>query len=529
MSMCSTSRFRVRVLGFCLVAAAACGDVKSRGDEGGDDGASASFSVVVDPGPLYLHQGESASLDVEVARDDEGDGQEVTVAIDPEKLPAGVTAEPLTIAAADTAGTLALTASADAAQGAVDLDVSGTDGEVSSSAALRLLVAGAPGTVDLSFADQGVFIYQISGMPTSGNGLALQPDGKILVTGSAQAQAIALRLDATGAPDPDFGSGGLVSSGVGDSSGGIAVAVLDGGAVVLGGWGGPGADIDLALFGFTADGAVDEGFAEGGADVIDIGVGFGGLFSILQQSEALVTVGTVLGGDSDSAHVARYSIDGQREADFGGTVAGPSARAALPLDARRIAVAGGQGDDFWLARFDSGDLDAAFGISGATVSDLGGIDLASGLVPAAGGRLLVVGTSRPDSAATSVLALALYNASGYPDLAFGASGQMVTDIPFDTSAPSAAALDGESRILIIGRLPDVEPANLAVLRLLPDGTLDDSFGDAGRAHLELDATPGPNGGAHGVAIDPDGRIVVSGEIGDGTDGTLSLVVTRLWP
>jgi uncharacterized delta-60 repeat protein len=525
--MSSTAR-ALPMLALCVLAA--CGEVRDADD--GGSAAGGDFTIAVTPERLYVRQGGTASAEVSIDRDDPSDAAiEITLEIDPDSLPAGVSAEPLTIPAGDEGGTLTLTAAADAIQGAVDLDVSASAGDISRMAGLRLLVAGPPGTVDESFADDGIFTARIGDAPTAGNGITVQPDGKIVVTGSAQSQAIALRLDPSGRLDPTFGEGGIVSTGAGDFSGGIMVKVLSTDQVILGGWGGASPDTDLALFGLTEAGIIDEDFAQSGAHVIDIGDGFAGIVSLLENDAGdLFSVGTLFGPSSDSAQLARFTTDGTPDPNFGATLSGPAAQSALLLDSARILVAGSRADDFWLARFDDdGFLDPDFGLSsGATQSDLGGIDFAHGLVPVPGGKFLAIGKTRPDEASPSVLALVRYNSNGTPDLTFAPAGELVTTIPFDTTAPSAAILDSEGRILVSGHLPDAESANLAVLRLQPDATPDDTFGDSGRASIEFDDSPDPTSSADGVALDPDGRILLSGETG-ANPATQSLVVTRLWP
>src|SRR5262245_3944367 len=74
-----------------------------------------------------------------------------------------------------------------------------------------LLSAGA---LDLTFGSNGKVTTDLGG-PDEGTGLALQPDGKIVVAGIAldgagEGNFAVARYLADGSPDPGFGSGGKV-------------------------------------------------------------------------------------------------------------------------------------------------------------------------------------------------------------------------------------------------------------------------------------------------------------------------------
>jgi len=66
-------------------------------------------------------------------------------------------------------------------------------------------------------------------------GFALQPDQKILVTGSFETYLAIKRLDADGAADPDFGTDSLVTTAFGGSCGGGLIAVQSAGKFVVAG------------------------------------------------------------------------------------------------------------------------------------------------------------------------------------------------------------------------------------------------------------------------------------------------------
>src|SRR5262249_24994732 len=139
-----------------------------------------------------------------------------------------------------------------------------------------------------------------------------------------------------------------------------------------------------------------------------------------------------------------------------------------------------------------------------------------------------------DAQGNDVIVLARYERDGRLDTSFGSGG--VVSTPLQTGGgdfagePEAApiALDASGRILVagdytwppvygpygfdIGRGPD-----FAVVRLEPDGTLDNSFVTGGMATIDIGATDPTTGlavhslhFASGLAVQSDGKIIVSG-------------------
>jgi uncharacterized delta-60 repeat protein/uncharacterized repeat protein (TIGR01451 family) len=146
------------------------------------------------------------------------------------------------------------------AGGAVTLDVG--DGGATVRAMARqpdgkLLVGGATGadgafvvrlnadgTPDLTFSSDGIARVGVSGAEL--DGLAVQPNGKIVVAGTAGGDSLVARFRPGGARDPGFGNDGIVRVGLGtpgapDGLSGVGVAAdggivgggLSGGAVAL--------------------------------------------------------------------------------------------------------------------------------------------------------------------------------------------------------------------------------------------------------------------------------------------------------
>jgi uncharacterized delta-60 repeat protein len=490
------------------------------GDDGGDDGSTGAFTLTVAGDRVILRRGQSAMIEVAVERDS---GTAEPVIVDIAALPPGVTSEPVTVAADQTQASLTLIAASDATQGAGPIDITGTAGDTTRTAATRLLVAGAPGTLDESFADGGRFTTQIGTIPTFGRGMCLQPDGKIVLTGATQTQAVAIRIDDRGVLDPDFGTGGRVTTGVGPMSGGLVATALDGGRIIVAGYGGEAA-LDLALFAYTPGGVLDEEFGPGGTVTTDLGTGTGEVHTLLPDGNGNILALGALFASPAVSRLVRYDGTGTHDAGYGATLTGAIAETAAMLPNGRIILAGTQDGDYWVARLlDTGELDKDFAGDGTATFDFdGGTDTVFAILLLDGGKLALIGVT--NIASNPALSIARLNSNGSPDLTFGKGGQLLTPVPFETRA--TALLDPAGRIIIAGRIPGRKEPHFAVLRLQGE-SLDPSFADAGRAIIDFEAEMAFSNHAYGMAIDSDGRIVVSGEVGP--QASASAAAIRLWP
>jgi uncharacterized delta-60 repeat protein len=130
----------------------------------------------------------------------------------------------------------------------------------------------------------------------------------------------------------------------------------------------------------------------------------------------------------------------------------------------------------------------------------------------ADGRIVVAGQTDDDD--TTNFALARITASGTLDASFGTGGRQ--QVQFDVygsthAAASALAIQPNGRLLVAGylRLADFS-SNMAVARLLPDGSFDTSFNGTGRQRVRID-TPGAEfSRALATTIDGNGRVLLAG-------------------
>ena len=248
---------------------------------------------------------------------------------------------------------------------------------------------------------------------------------------------------------------------------------------------------------------------------------------------------TLFTGLTESARIGRFAVsrlllNGRKDTSFGleGTTlvafdGQPSAQSnAVMIQPNGSIVAAGMAfapqtnvADFAMARLlPNGQLDATFGNNGRAPlpSIPGRSNELMTLAMQTDGKILAGGRSMNFSFSDGC-AVARVNADGSPDMTFGSGGILIFDGPFADSRDfvSGIALQGDGRILAAIR---TSGDAFVVVRILPGGALDGSFGIGGRLTVDL---PGYGDVAYDVAVRPDDRIVVAGAMqsinGDGTD------------
>jgi uncharacterized delta-60 repeat protein len=153
-----------------------------------------------------------------------------------------------------------------------------------------------------------------------------------------------------------------------------------------------------------------------------------------------------------------------------------------------------------------GVLDTSFGGGdGIVTTPVGnGYDSAAGAAIDSAGRIVVAGSSyRVDQ---YDFVVARYTSTGVLDASFGTGGIVTTDFGLGSSLAEGVAVDSDDRIVAVGAAYNGSDYVFAVARYNTDGSL------AGGATTDI----GPSSDlAYAVAVDLQGRIVVSGRSSDG--------------
>ncbi|HXG68362.1 MAG TPA: delta-60 repeat domain-containing protein [Blastocatellia bacterium] len=141
---------------------------------------------------------------------------------------------------------------------------------------LGLVRYNTDGSPDLTFGVNGKVSTNLNNRNLAAKAIALQPDGKLLVTGAVSGISSAwdffvARYDATGNLDRDFGDSGFVIADLGGhDEEGKAIALQHNGKIFIAGMTGQSnAVTDFCVMRYNSDGSLDPSFAAGGQMVTD--------------------------------------------------------------------------------------------------------------------------------------------------------------------------------------------------------------------------------------------------------------------
>ena len=296
------------------------------------------------------------------------------------------------------------------------------------------------GSLDPTFSGDGEQTIDLGGS-AGASGVAIQPDGKIVVVGKTGRVFALTRYDADGSLDPSFSSNGVVTTSFGGSDDGATGVALQGDGKIVA-VGRASYFQDFALARYNTDGSLDtQRFTNFGGNDGATGVA-------LQADGKIVTVGKA-GGDFA---LARYNTDGlidpsfsgngRQTTDFGGNDGATGV--ALQADGKIVVIGKSGAQDFALARYNTdGSLDTSFSGDGKQTTDFGGDDGATGVALQGDGKIVAVGKAGGD------FALARYNTDGSLDTSFSGDGKQTTDFGGDDGA-TGVALQSDGKIVMVG-------------------------------------------------------------------------------
>lgn len=249
----------------------------------------------------------------------------------------------------------------------------------------------------------------------------------------------------------------------------------------------------------------------------------------LQDCDIINGEGTIEGADVTSVEVrCNTRAPGGLDMTFGdngratGLLLGLEAM-ALQSDGSIVAVSGGT-----VGRFTAdGAPDSTFGAAGERDIVYNGSPVRAlyGVGVQADDRIVVVGEER--STGTPKFFAARLFADGDIDPSFGSNGFAVVPIGVGAVARDVAIQNNDGIVMVGHALRDVpgsDDSDFAVARLTPDGLLDGSFGQGGMLLLDI---AGKKDVAQHVALQADGRIVLTGTLGGGFIEEEDFVAVRL--
>ena len=222
----------------------------------------------------------------------------------------------------------------------------------------------------------------------------------------------------------------------------------------------------------------------------------------IQSDGKIVVAGYTWNGRNYDFLLARYNTDGSLDHTFSddgkhktgfGSVNSYANAVAVQKDGK-IVAAGSSNSRIALARYNTdGSLDNTFSGNGKQISSFSGS--ARSLALQGDGKIVVAGVVNGASAVVR------YTADGSLDNSFSSDGIQTTAYHYAT----AIAIQSDGKIVAVGEAGD----QFAVARFNTDGSLDKTFSDDGMETIEAGEV---NSSANSVAIQKDGKIVVSGYI-----------------
>jgi uncharacterized delta-60 repeat protein len=156
-----------------------------------------------------------------------------------------------------------------------------------------------------------------------------------------------------------------------------------------------------------------------------------------------------------------------------------------------------------------GTLDSTFGTNGfVTVDFNGGSDIGFGIAIQNDGKIIVVGKSEPTS--NYNFALARLNTDGTLDNTFGTAGKVTTDIGGGDDDGRIVVIQNDGKVLVAGNSlsPSGVYSYMGLARYNTNGSLDNTFSTDGKVSFGF-GTGGWNE-AYALAIQTDGKIIIGG-------------------
>lgn len=398
--------------------------------------------------------------------------------------------------------------------------------------------SSAKGTLDPNFGTNGVARYD-GGGEDRGWSVALQDDGKAIVTGlsfsGAYRDLILLRYDTDGTLDTSFGTGGVARYDGGDDDVGRSVAFQSDGKSLVTGWSDkmtPGTDDDLLLLRYNIDGTLDTTFGVGGVVRYDNGNQDWGHDVVTQPDNKIIVVGHSDNGTDRDLILLRYNANGSLDTSFGsGGVArydggnfDEGQSVILQADGKALVCGGSRTgtdenlEDIVLLRFNiDGTLDTTFGTGGVVRYDGGGYDSGWSVAIQPDDKVLVAGDTT--NGTEYDLVLLRYNSNGTLDTTFGTGGVATYNGGGNWDFGNSVVLQPDGKVLVSGNSHNGTNADLVLLRYNTNGMLDTSFGTGGVVRYDN----GNIDSGLSVALQSDGKAIVAGWSENETDFDIVIV------
>lgn len=176
------------------------------------------------------------------------------------------------------------------------------------------------GSLDLSFDSDGI-VNTSFGNNSLAWAMSLQPDGKILLGGplsnGTNGTFFSVRYNNDGSLDLSFDVDGKVTTAIGSASGANAMCLQPDGKILLAGTAVISGHSDFALARYNSDGSLDLNFDTDGIVTTAIGSSYGLAYAVsLQPDEKILVAGFSSNGTNNDFTLVRYNSDGSLDLSF---------------------------------------------------------------------------------------------------------------------------------------------------------------------------------------------------------------------
>ena len=377
------------------------------------------------------------------------------------------------------------------------------------------------GELDSSFGTNGITALPTGKLFEYAYSVALQNDGKIIAAGTAlniNTDFALVRYTSNGDLDNTFGTNGIVTTQIRTSNDAArSMAIQNDGKIVVSGYSSNGTNNDFAIIRYNLNGALDNTFGINGISITQMGPSQDEARSAAIQSDGKIIAA---GYSNFYFALARYKPNGDLDDTFGtnGIVTTPvgesadiAGSVAIQTDGKIIAAGSSYNSvtdyDFAVVRYKSnGFLDNTFGTNGiVTTAVVNSEDYAASITLQNDNKIVAAGSSFNGN--DHDFALVRYNINGTLDNTFGPNGIVITDIKNSDDLATSIAIQNDNKIVAAGYSFNGNDYDFAVVRYNPNGTLDSTFGTKG---IVTTSISNADDYASSLAIQIDNKIIVAG-------------------
>ena len=385
------------------------------------------------------------------------------------------------------------------------------------------LPAGAfaqAGTLDTTFSGDGQVVTTLTTGLDFASEVVVQTDGKIVVVGQTSGQGTRVglvRYNADGSFDTTFSGDGKVFTNITRGREfGLDVALQpDGKILVSGGIGLLGGR--CGIFRYDTNGSLDPTFSGDGRQAINFTAGWDSCYDTLVQTDGKIVTGGVAAGQGTRATLLRLNENGSLDPTFSGDgklIRNFSNRTdyfdALALQADGKIVAAGTAD--WdrrpsrliLARYNTdGSPDTGFSGDGVIQLNTSAPFDGAYAVTIQADQAIVVGGQVGQR-----MIVLRYLPDGTPDLTFSGDGRVVTEVAPTLDYAEDIEVQSDGKIVVGGSAAYFRrDSKFLVARYDSVGLLDPTFSGDGK--LLINFTTSTDEG-YGTALDADGKLIIAG-------------------